>query len=282
VTNQYNPLHPDHINKVKEVNNAPLYPARRHNRRERKVLETAMEYTPSTPANWATQPTTIDDALDLLAGGAALNVVPTLATTILGAFKNTAGLAGAGVTNTGNSVVGGDLSTYPTASITGFPPGVVTGTQHPADATATAAQAQDTFAASYLSHQPTFQLSATTYDGAGVTLPPGQYSVGSSMTVGSGTLTLDAGGNPNARWIFTTGSTFSLANGTSITLVNGAQVDNVFFYVGSSATLGTTSTMRGNIVAATSITVNHLAAVHGRLWCSSGSLTLDTNAVSLT
>lgn len=253
-----------------EAAHAGHYPRRHFDQRERKMLSIIKPYVDA------------GDAATLAAALAASTPATTLATDIMGAFKSYAGLAGAGITNTGGTVITGDIATSPTATITGFPPGTVSGTQHPNDASAIAAQVQDVYAASFVSTRPAFSLSGSTYDAANTTLAPGNYSVGTSFTVGSGTLTLDAGGNANARWVIRAGSTFSLANSTSIVLVNGAQVDNVFFYAGTSATLGTSSTFRGNLVAAASITLTTSATVHGRLWCKTGALTLDTNAVSLT
>jgi len=186
-------------------------------------------------------------------------------------------LAGTTVTNTGASVVNGDLGLSPGTSVVGFPPGIVTGTQHITDEEA--AQAQIYLTAAYLDLES--RTPATTIAGniGGQTLAPGIYNSATTIEVSSGDLTLDAGGDPDAIFIFQAGSTLTLTPGRQVILAGGAQAKNIYWQVGSSATLDTTSVFYGNILALTSITVNTGAQVTGRLLARNGAVTLDTNAV---
>jgi hypothetical protein len=198
----------------------------------------------------------------------------------LGTAAPFAVLAGAGVTNTGPSVLGGDLGTCPTPAITGFPPGVVNGTQHANDAVACKAQSDLTIAYnSAAGRAPT-----TTYPGptdlGGSTLTTGVYKSPESFAV-TGTLTLDAQQNPAAVFIFQTGSsTLVTATNSVIGLINGAQACNVFWQVGTSATVGVGSTFVGTVLALESITGNTSATVEGRLLARNGAVTLDSNKVT--
>jgi hypothetical protein len=188
-------------------------------------------------------------------------------------------LAGAGVTNTGPSVLGGDLGTCPTPAITGFPPGVANGTTHANDAVACQAQSDLTIAYdSAAGRAPTTTYSGPT-DLGGLTLTTGVYKSPVSFAT-TGTLTLNAEGNPDAVFIFQAGSTLITATDSAVRLVNGAQACNVFWQVGSSSTLGVDSTFAGTVIALTSITANHKATVDGRLLARNGAVTLDANKVS--
>jgi len=188
-------------------------------------------------------------------------------------------LAGAGVTNTGPSVIDGDLGTCPTPAITGFPPGVVNGTTHAGDALACGAQSDLTIAY----NDAAGRAPTTTFPGAtelgGATLTPGVYKTPTSLAV-TGTLTLDAQGDPSEVFIFQAGSTLLTASNSTVALINGAQPCNVFWQVGSSATLGVGSTFIGTILALTSITANTSALIQGRLLARSGAVTLDSNRVT--
>jgi hypothetical protein len=189
-------------------------------------------------------------------------------------------LGGSTVTNTGPTVVTGNLGVSPGSAITGFPPGIVVGTTHAADAFAAAAQADATIAYNNLAGQPcppanTF---AVPTDLGGMTLVPGVYCFASSAAV-TGLLQLDANGNPNAVWVFQIGSTLTTATGAIVQVIDGGQNCNVFWQVGSSATLGTTSTVPGTIIALTSITLNTGADLTGRAIARNGAVTLDSNSV---
>ena len=201
----------------------------------------------------------------------------------LGAAGTFAVLGASTVTNTGPTVVTGDLGLSPGSSITGFPPGIVIGgTIHQTDAAAANAQADASTANGALVAQPcTFGPFGPT-NLAGQTLIPGVYCYSSSVQISSGgILTLDGQGDPNAVWVFKAGSTLTTVSGASVVLINGAQSCNVFWQVGSSATLGTTTAFAGNIIALTSITLTTGANVNGRVLALTGAVTLDSNAVSL-
>jgi hypothetical protein len=194
----------------------------------------------------------------------------------LGTAGNFAVLGGSTVTNTGPSVVNGDLGVSPGTAVTGFPPGVVSGTVHAGDATA--AQAQADLTTAY--NDAAGRTPATTVSGdiGGQTLTPGVYNSASSLGI-TGTLTLDGQGDPNAVFIIQTGSTLITAAASAVNLINRAQAANVFWQVGSSATLGTNSTFSGNILALTSITVTTGVKIFGRALARNGAVTLDTNVI---
>ncbi len=197
----------------------------------------------------------------------------------LGTDTGYAVLGGSTVTNTGPSVINGDLGLSPGTSVTGFPPGTVHGVQHVADATA--AQAQSDLTAAYndaAGRTPTTTLTSPG-DIGGTTLTPGVYRAASSLNL-TGTVTLDAQGDPNAVFIFQIGSTLITAPASNVSLVNGAQACNVFWQVGSSATIDTTSSFKGSILALTSITVNTGAVIEGQALARNGAVTLDTNTIT--
>jgi hypothetical protein len=196
----------------------------------------------------------------------------------LGTAEDFAVLAGSGVTNTGPSVLTGDLGTHPTASVTGFPPGIVTGTIHAADATALAAKNDlviqyDALTAAACTSNLTGQNLGNR------TLTPGVYCFNTSAQL-TGTLTLNAGGDANAQFIFKTGSTLTTASGSQVLLINGGNSCSVAWRIGSSATLGTTTSFIGNLIALTSITLNTDANIIGRALARNGAVTLDSNDIT--
>jgi hypothetical protein len=195
----------------------------------------------------------------------------------LGTADNFAVLAGSTVTNTGPTVVTGDLGLSPGTSVTGFPPGRVNGTQHITDAVA--AQAQTDLTTAYNDAAAQASTGTVSADLGGQTLTPGVYTSATSLGL-TGALTLDAQGNANAVFIFQAGSTLTTASGSSVNLINGARACNVFWQVGSSATLGTASTFRGTILALTSITVTTNATVDGRVLARNAAVTLDKNTIT--
>jgi type VI secretion system secreted protein VgrG len=199
----------------------------------------------------------------------------------LGSAQTFAVLGGSTVTNTGPTVVTGDLGVSPGSAVTGFPPGlVVSGTTHSADATALAAQTSVTTAYNSLASQACTQ-DLTGQDLGGKTLTPGVYCFSTSAQL-TGTLTLNAQGNPASVFIFKIGSTITTASGSSVAVINGGSACSVFWQVGSSATLGTTTSFTGNILALTSITLNTGAGMSGRALARNGAVTLDTNRVDAT
>lgn len=185
-------------------------------------------------------------------------------------------LGGQSVTNTGPTLIYGDLGVSPGTAISGFPPGLVLGTMHSADAEAGQAQSDLTTAYNDAAGRDPDANVATELGGR--TLNPGAYR---SPTLGiTGALTLNAQGDPNAVFIFQAGSTLITASNSSVNLINGAQACNVYWQVGSSATLGTGTRFVGNVLALTSISAQTGATVQGRLFARNGSTTLDTNTVT--
>lgn len=200
------------------------------------------------------------------------------ATTVdLGAAASYGVLAGESVTNTGPSVISGDLGVHPGSAVTGFPPGTVLGSVHAADAVAAQAKSDLTVAYNAVAGQASDELVAA--DLGGRTLTTGVYTASSTMGL-TGELTLDAQGDPTAVFVFQVGTGLTTASGSSVTLTNGAAACNVYWQVGSSATLGTASTFRGTILAQASITATTGTTIEGRLLARTGSVTLDDNTIT--
>ena len=198
----------------------------------------------------------------------------------LGSAGGFAVLAGTTVTNTGATVISGDVGLWPGTAITGFPPAIFNpGVLHATDAVAL--QAQGALTTAY--NSAASAACGNTLSGqnlGGMTLTPGTYCFGSIAQL-TGTLTLDVLGDPNAVFLFQIGSTLTTAGSSSVVFVNGGQGSNVFWQVGSSATLGTTTSFAGNILALTSISLNTGASiVCGSALARNGAVTMDTNRVS--
>jgi hypothetical protein len=191
-------------------------------------------------------------------------------------------LSGAGVTNTGPSVLNGGLGVSPGTSISGFgPPAVVNGATHDNDAVAGQAQSDLATAYNVAAGQPVppgNELTGT--DLGGRTLSPGAYGFSSSAQL-TGQLTLDAHGDPNAQFVFVIGTTLTTATASSVVLTDGASPCNVYWKVGSSATFGTSTAFAGNVLALTSISVNSSATVLGRLLARNGEVTLIDDVLTL-
>jgi hypothetical protein len=204
---------------------------------------------------------------------------PALAQSYLGGNLRPFAILGAtpSVTCTGASVVTGDVGISPAASIVGFPvPCTNIGTLHAGDAAAANAQIDLTTAFNTLSAQ-SCGLNLTGTDLGGLTLTPGIYCFNSSAGL-TGTLTLNAQGNPAAVWVFQTGSTLTTAG--DVVFINGGNPCGVQWRVGSSATIGAGSNMAGNILAQISITLVSGADLIGRALARTGTVTLDNNNVS--
>lgn len=179
----------------------------------------------------------------------------------LGIASRYAILAYSGITNVGSSVVsGGNIGTAPTMSITGFPPGIVVLPGVIDNANAAAARVAGEAAYTYYAGLVYDNLSATSVDlstagiAGGNHYFAGNYSAGTSMAMSTG-IVLDAQGVPSATFVFFAGSTVNLAGGQSVTLINGAQAENVIWVVGSSLTTVATSNMVGTILAYASVTL---------------------------
>jgi hypothetical protein len=191
-------------------------------------------------------------------------------------------LAGTTVTNTGPSVISGSVGVSPGSAVVGFPPGMVLppGTIHAADAVSAQAQAELTAAYNTLQALPS-QVNLTGQNLGGLTLTPAIYTFATSAQL-TGVLTLNGLGNPAAQFVFQIGSTLTTASNSAVLLINGANGNNVYWAVGSSATLGTNSVFAGNILALTSITLNTGASIScGRALARNGAVTLDNNVITL-
>src|SRR5579863_772441 len=196
----------------------------------------------------------------------------------LGTAANFAVLGASTVTNTGSTVVTGDLGVDPGSAVTGFPPGIVIGTIHAADGVALQAQNDVTAAYVNLAGQ-SCNVNLTGQDLGGKTLTSGVYCFSSSAQL-TGQLKLDSQGNPASVFIFQIGSTLTTASSASVLQINDTQACNIFWQVGSSATLGTNTDFSGNILAHTSITATTGAEFNGSLYASTGAVTLDTNTIT--
>ncbi len=195
-----------------------------------------------------------------------------------GAANSFSVLAGSTITNTGSTVINGDLGLSPGTSVTGFPPGIVNGAQHITDSAAANAQIALTAALNNAAGQSA--TSTIPAELGGTTKTPGVYDSNDGTFKITGTLTLDAAGDPNAVFIFKAGTTLTTAGASNIVLINGAQACNVFWQVDSSATLGVNSTFKGNILALTSVTLTTGANVEGSIFASVGAVTIDSNTIT--
>jgi Ice-binding-like len=209
----------------------------------------------------------------LLFASSALGATATVG---LGKAASFSVLGGATVTNTGPTTMFGDLGLAPGSSVTGAPH--VLGQTHIDDAVATEAKNALTTAYNEAASRPTNGSAGT--DLAGQTFSPGVRTASSSLLLSSGSVTLNAEGNPDAVFIFQIPTTLITGSHTTVSLINGAQACNVFWQVGSSATLGTGTHFVGTIMAAESITANTDATIHGRLLAQTAAVTLEANTIT--
>lgn len=198
----------------------------------------------------------------------------------LGTASTFAVLGGSAVSNTGATVVTGDLGVSPGSSISGFPPGQIVGGIEQSAPVSTAAQADIGTAMGEASAQPC-DTNLSGLDLGGMTLPPAVYCFDSSAQL-TGVLRLDAQGSPTAAWLFQVTSALTTASDAAVVLVNGGTqcVNNVNWLIGSSATVGSASIFLGNILANTSITFATGANGTGSLYAHTGAVTLDTSHIT--
>lgn len=227
-------------------------------------------------------------ALALVGMGVVCGVSPVWATPFLGASQSFAVLGTSTVTNTGSTTLWGDLGVYTGTSITGFfgtvandGPGTFTGTAHENDAVALQAQNDALTAYTTLFNLPSTR-DLTGQDLGGLLLTPGIYSFDTTAQL-TGTLTLDAQGDPDALFVFQIGSGLTTASSSVVNVINGSSggVMGLYWQIGSSATLGTSSLFAGNILADQSITLNTSASILcGRAIALNAAVAMDTNVIT--
>jgi hypothetical protein len=211
----------------------------------------------------------------------ALSTLSLRAAPILGTASTFSVLGGSAVTNTGPTVLSGNLGVSPGSSITGFPPGVANGTTYAGGAVALQAQADALAAYNLLqssAYAVTQNLSGT--DLGGLTLTPGVYTFDTTAQL-TGLLTLNLLGDPNSLFIFRIGTALTTASNSSVITTNGTGCCNVYWLIGSSAVLGADSAFQGDIIADQNITLITAASItNGSVLAMNGAVTLDTNNIS--
>ncbi|OFX26538.1 MAG: hypothetical protein A2041_13235 [Bacteroidetes bacterium GWA2_31_9b] len=204
----------------------------------------------------------------------------TVQTTIsLTGASNFAILAGSEITNTGETIITGDIGLSPGTSIGGFPPGILNGTQHINDEIANQAKLDIIEAYNDAASRTCSDKVTLSGNIGGLTLTPGLYFSTSSLAISSGDLTFDAQGDATAVFILQIASTLTTTSDRKVILSGGALASNIFWNVGSSATFGTTSVMKGTVLAVESITFNTGATLDGRALTRIGGITLEGNTI---
>jgi hypothetical protein len=198
----------------------------------------------------------------------------------LGAAASTlAILAGTSVTNTGATIITGDLGLSPGTSVGGFPPGILNGTQHINDAIANQAKSDLTAAYDDAAGRTCTDIVTLSGNIGGLTLTPGLYKSTSSLAISSGDLTFDAKGDANAVFIIQIASSLTTTSGRKVILSGSASAANIFWQVGSSATFGTTSVFKGTVMAMQSISFNTGATLDGKALARMGTVVMAANTI---
>jgi hypothetical protein len=197
----------------------------------------------------------------------------------LGTTASFAVLAGTRVTNSGQSIIWGNVGVSPGTNVGGFPSGAIRGTNHINNATARTAQTNLTTAYNDAAGRPNTPVFISG-DIGGSTLTPGLYAATSSLEISSADLTLDAQGDPTAVFIFQIISTFTTAPGRKVILSGGARAANIFWQVGDSADIGANSVVAGNILANQTITFGARASLDGRALARMGEVVLNANVIT--
>jgi hypothetical protein len=196
----------------------------------------------------------------------------------LGSTSSFAVLGGSTVTSTGLTTVIGDLGVSPGTSVTGFGPGMLMGTQHLNDSIAVQAKVDLDAAydeATARAHDPILVAAEL----GGQTLLPGLYRSAATIDITSGDVTLDADGDSAAVFVFQMTTTLTIVAGNEVILINGAKASNIYWQVGTSATLGANTVMAGTVMVDQSVTLNAAARVDGRVLARAGAVTMDTNPI---
>lgn len=188
-------------------------------------------------------------------------------------------LAGSSISNTGATHVTGDMGLSPGTSVGGFPPGILVGTQHINDGIANQSKLDLTAAYNDAAGRTASDMVTLSGNIGGLRLTPGLYKSTSSLAVSSGDVTFDALGDPNAIFIIQIASTLTTTSGRKVILAGGALASNIFWQVGSSATFGTTSVFKGNILCMQSITFNTGATLDGKALTRIGAIVMAGNTI---
>lgn len=202
-----------------------------------------------------------------------------MATVELNGTTTFALLAGSAITSTGATNITGNMGLSPGTSIGGFPPGILVGSLEINSNLATQGKLDLTAAYNDAAGRTSTDIVTLSGNIGGLTLTPGLYKTTSSLAISSGDVTFDAGGNSNAVFIIQIASAFTTTSGRQVFLKGGAKASNIFWQIGSSATFGTTSVMKGTIMAMEAITFNTGATLDGRAMARTGGIVLAGNTI---
>ena len=197
----------------------------------------------------------------------------------LAGSSNLAILAGSAISNTGATIITGDMGLSPGTSVGGFPPGILNGTLHINDAISNQAKLDLTAAYNDAAGRTSTDIVTLSGNIGGLTLTPGLYKSTSTLAISSGDLTFDAKGNPNAVFIIQIASSLTTTSGRQVILSGGALASHIFWQVGSSATFGTTSVFKGTVLAMQSITFNTGASIDGKALARTGAVIMAGNTI---